>query len=179
MAMNQIERAILIAARTYIADGREERICHAINRGCELVHGSTTKVRSEAVRNASSRLRCFIMEQIKVGGAHTFGLESWVSDKLPGCAPCGKPDRMRATRLAWIDWLLDEPWTDWSGGVCPLLGGEHVIIRLRNGQEMGHNGQRRADTVRWFNAVDMPGFTDWATNHDVVAYKVIYEAPTC
>jgi hypothetical protein len=177
MALNQIERAILIAARMYLADCREERICHAISRGCELVHGSTTKVRGEAVRNAASRLRRFIMVEIKVGGEHVWGLESWVSDKLPGCDPYGNPDRMRATRLAWIDWLLDEPWTEHHGGPQPLLDDEKVIIRKRNGAV---GPARPANAVRWYHAASVPALHDaWATEYDCVAYKVIYEAPTC
>jgi hypothetical protein len=177
VALNQLERAILVAARVHIADGRERRICHAINRAAELVGLGRTKSQTEKVSEAATRLRRFIMGEIKVDGEPVFGLEDWIADKLPGCGAQLKGERMRVTRLAWIDWLLDEPWTDHFGGPCPLLPGEQVIIRKRNGDE---SAPRPADAVRWEHAADAPAiYGAWATAYDTVAYKVIYEAPTC
>jgi hypothetical protein len=177
MALNQIERAILIAARLYVADGREPRICHAISRSAELVGLGRTTNQVEKVREAATRLRRLIIGEIKVGGEPVFSLEDWICDKLPGCGARINQERMRTTRLAWIDWLLDEPWTEHNGGPQPLLDGEMVIIRKRNGEE---SGPRPANAVRWEHAAAVPAlYSEWVTQYDCVAYKVIYEAPTC
>ena len=178
MALSQIDRAILIAARQYIVDGREYRICHAINRGAELVALGMTEVRTLRVTESAARMRRFIMREINVGGTAVFGLEDWICDKLPGCGARTFDARMKATRLAWIDWLLDEPWTDHTGGPQPLLDGEMVIIRKRNGDV---TAPRPAFCFRWEHAAAVPAlYGAWATEFDCVAYKVIYEAPcTC
>jgi hypothetical protein len=174
MALNQIERRLLIEARKIIAEGGERQLCYAIDAARFDLRMSGPECNVQPLKDACNRLRNFVMTAID----GCWQMDDWVhTASKRRKVPTHK--EMITVRLTWIDWLLDEPWTDWSGGACPLLDGEHVIIRLRNGQEMGHDGQRRADTVRWFNAVDMPGFADWATNHDVVAYKVIYEAPKC
>ncbi|MFM0165725.1 hypothetical protein PQR39_35515 [Paraburkholderia sediminicola] len=183
MALNQIERAILIAARQYIADCRENRICHAITRAGDLLMVSAPQVRRATISDSSCRLRIFIMRMIQVHGIPglnaTYGLEDWVANKLPGSDAQLDNARMRATRIAWIDWMLDEPWTDHEGGPQPLLDGEKVIVRLRNGGERGHNGTRTADIGRWYHVdPNNPGIhAKWAHDYDIVAYKVIYEAP--
>jgi hypothetical protein len=182
MALNQIERAILTAARQYIADGREERICHAINRASDMLMNSAPQVRRDTISDSGCRLRIFIMRAIREpSGKSRFGLEDWVAAEIGDAvyedAVGDYLPKMRRTRMAWIDWLLDEPWTDHNGGPQPLLDGEMVIIRKRNGEE---SGPRPANAVRWYNAAAVPALHDkWASDYDVVAYKVIYEAPTC
>jgi hypothetical protein len=184
MALNQIERAILTAARQYIADGREERICHAINRASDMLMNSAPQVRRDTISDSGCRLRIFIMRAIREpSGKSRFGLEDWVAAEIGDAvyedAVGDYLPKMRRTRMAWIDWLLDEPWTKHNGGAQPLLDGEKVIVRLRNGEERGHNGSRLASHGRWCHAAG-PIFDAWAKDYDIVAYKVIYEAPcTC
>lgn len=175
MALNQIERAMLVAARQYLVDKRSDRICYAIGSAEQFMHDTIPHCRREVLQKAGSRLKTFIMNAIE----QEYGLEDWVAGRLPGCGAQTNGERMRATRIAWIDWLLDEPWTDHNGGHCPLLPDEKVIVRLRNGEERGHNGARLASHGRWdhWHNAKAP-LLDGGGQYDTVAYKVIYEPPT-
>jgi hypothetical protein len=102
MALNQIERAILIAARLYVADGREPRICHAISRSAELVGLGRTTNQVEKVREAATRLRRLIIGEIKVGGEPVFSLEDWICDKLPGSSMNRGPSTTAARSRCWM-----------------------------------------------------------------------------
>ena len=168
MAMNRIEREILTLARDRIATGRDFRICYALaSASAHFKKGPEDHV--EKVAKADFRLRSFITTAIET----RFGLEDWVRAHHPECTLVRDHESMRPVRLAWLDWLLDEPWTDHKGGPMPLLPTEMVIIRLRNGTQ---KEPRPADCVRWEHAVG-PFYQDWAKEYDCVAYKVIYEAP--
>jgi hypothetical protein len=166
MALNAIERHLLIDARERLANGSTHRICYALQLAAANMRGKNT----DFVAKASTRLREFIMKSLE---GH-FGFEFW----LKSCAGrediANDPKARRAARIAWIDWLLDEPWTDHNGGRCPLLAGETVSVRLRGGREPD---PRKAETFRW-NHIDpgKPGPWDsMAHDYDIVAYKVHYQ----
>lgn len=175
MALNQIERAMLVAAREYLVDKRYSRVCYAITAAENFMADTMAHCRREAIRKASGRLRTFIMEAIE----QQFGFEDWAYAK-GHLALSRSAVSLRTARIAWLDWLLDEPWTDHSGGPCPLLPGEKAIARLRNGTLKGEDGMRAADTYRWdhWQGSKAPILCDGGP-YDIVAYKVIYEAPTC
>lgn len=177
MALNQIERRILIAARQYLVDKREERICHALNEASNMVIASAPQSRKAAISDACAGLRIFIMRAIKrADGKSRFGFEDWVREDGGAQSHLyGNADYMRASRIAWIDWLLDEPWTEWNGGGCPLLPDETVHVRCRD----GYKRTGKADTFRWnhINPFKPEPFDKSAYARDIVSYKVIYEAP--
>jgi len=174
MAMTRIEREILTRARKHIADGMHFRICYAINdASCHFMRGPESHV--EAVKKARDRLRFFIIESI----GNRFGLEDWVCDQDNEHSHLWRDrDAMKKARLAWLDWLLDEPWTEHKGGLQPLIGSERVQVRFRNGTEPD---PRPADTFRWDHWEKLRDryLRDSGGPCDIVAYKVIYEAPQC
>jgi hypothetical protein len=173
MALNQLERRILMTARARIATGEDHRICYAISNATTGLLSALPSCRFVEIREASNRLRTFIMGAIE----DRFGLEDWLrAHAFHDVA--GDKVKQRKARIQWLDWLLDEPWTEFNGGMQPLLDGEKVIVRLRNGEERGQDGSRIAMHGRWCHAAG-PIFDAWAKDYDVVAYKVIYEAPTC
>ena len=172
MALNRIEREILTLARSRIATGRDFRICYAIaSASAYFSKGPEDHVKR--IDNARDRLRQFIINSIEA----RFGLEDWVRAHHPECTLTRDHESMRPVRLAWLDWLLDEPWTDHNGGAQPVMSSERVHVRFRNGEE----DARPADTFRW-NHIDPANPGPWEkTSHvrDIVAYKVIYEVPQC
>jgi hypothetical protein len=172
MALSRIEREILTRARKHIAEGMHFRICYAINdASCHFMRGPDSHV--EAVKGARDRLRTFIIDSI----GNRFGFENWVCDQNNEHSHLWRDcDAMKKARLAWIDWLLDEPWTEHKGGPQPVMSNERVHVRCRDGYE----STRPADTFRW-NHVDPQHPGQWsplANERDIVAYKVMYEAPT-
>jgi hypothetical protein len=176
MALNQIERRLFIDSRKLIASGKTSRICFALVDAAVELTKTMPKSRHAEVSDSRCRLSIFIMGALNAGASSRkarYGLEDWLSTKVRRRV---HTDTLRAARLAWIDWLLDEPWTDHDGGPQPLLPHEKVIIRKRNGEV---TQPRPADSVRWYNATALPGLhSAEATQYDCVAYKVIYEAPS-
>lgn len=57
----------------------------------------------------------------------------------------------------------NESWNDWSGGECPVLIENRVLVRYRDGE----CGEYRAVDVDWAHEGD---------KNDVVAYKEITNA---
>lgn len=176
MALNAIERRMLVLAREKLVKRKLRRICYAIAHAKEDMKRGPEK-HCEDVQAACDRLVTFVMESIE-----SFGLEDWVCNHGGEYAHAHHDeDFMRETRIAWLDWLLDEPWTDHNGGPCPLIGSERVHVRLRNGTVHGPRLDetiRTADTYRWDHWEGRPGpiLIDGGP-YDIVAYKVIYEAP--
>jgi len=172
MAMNRIEREILTLARDRIATGRDFRICYALaSASAHFKKGPEDHVKK--VAKADFRLRSFITTAIET----RFGLEDWVRAHHPECTLVRDHESMRPVRLAWLDWLLDEPITDHHGGPMPLMCNERVQVRLRNGHVPD---PRPADTFRWEHwEGKSQDFLKNGGPYDIVAYKVLYEAPTC
>jgi hypothetical protein len=170
MALNRIEREILTLARYRIATGRDFRICYAIASASSfLKKGPEWHVKN--VGKADNRLRNFIIKAIET----RFGLEDWVRAHHPECTLVRDHESMRPVRLAWLDWLLDEPWTDHKGGPMPLMCNERAQVRLRNGHVPD---PRPADTFRWEHwEGKSQDFLKKGGPYDIVAYKVLYEAP--
>ncbi len=172
MALNQIERAMLVAARTYLADKRHSRICFAITAAEIFMSETMPPARREQIKQAGKRLREFIMSAID---PHV-GYECWLAKSPVEDHRLLNSHERRAARIAWIDWLLDEPWTDHNGsGACPSLPDEIVTVRLRSGE----TSQGYGDTFRWEHWEKMPSPMNVGGPYDIVAYKIIYEAPKC
>lgn len=96
MALNDVERSILIQARDAVRKCEHTFICYAIDKA--YVYGEQDQVRS-----AKTRLLGYVHNALGVnatlGGwlAHRYG-DHWYYDY----------DLQRKARLAWIDWMLGE-----------------------------------------------------------------------
>ncbi|CAB3972290.1 MULTISPECIES: hypothetical protein [Burkholderia] len=94
MALTPEKREALKIARRRIATKCDDYICHALSYVCINCPGLTV---------AAVELKKYIGEQL---GNPFIGLEAWQGRN-------GFPDRslaqLRRDRLAWIDWMLDEP----------------------------------------------------------------------
>lgn len=175
MALNAIERRMLMLARARVVSGESRRICYALGDAkVDMLMGPESYC--DQVRAACDRLKAFIADAIQA-----FGLEDWFRNQhRPNWRKYSDEVFMRKARIAWIDWLLDEPWTDHAGGRCPLWPTEKAHVRLRNGSVYGPRLDgtiRTADTYRWEHWEHVKN-TAWNGGpFDIVAYKVIYEAP--
>jgi hypothetical protein len=102
--LNRAERELLTVARQEVeADG--QFICIALR------HAAVTLVHKKYERGYR-RLELYIHNAI--GGRFPFGsrvLDDWVKAKVGGRMRDDDPlyeERMTATRLAWVDWMLEE-----------------------------------------------------------------------
>jgi hypothetical protein len=92
MALSEVEKRILLDARELIETGRQTYICRAIQH---------SRWRGTVASAAKSRLRKYIMQNLD--GRPT--LDLWLyarTAKWPGS------HEVRATRIAWINWMLEE-----------------------------------------------------------------------
>ncbi|MBU9446897.1 hypothetical protein KTE29_03760 [Burkholderia multivorans] len=94
MALTPEKREALMLARKRIAAGRSRYICFALE--------SVTIKRPDLV-DAADELRRYISEQL---GSRYVALEQW--QRRNGHGP-RTLEQQRLDRLAWIDWMLDEP----------------------------------------------------------------------
>jgi hypothetical protein len=92
MALNKIERELLVAARELIESGEEFYICHAIQ--------NATSRRRYYYMDAAKRLERYISKAL----APHIALDSWQRANGYDAQRGVKQDR-----LAWIDWMLDQP----------------------------------------------------------------------
>lgn len=95
--MSTLHVELLTKARERISDGTNYGICGAVaDIGCELGYYS----QSEEVREHIS----------KILGDYAF-LDSWLFARGYPVLEAGNSQKLRETRLAWIDWLIEE-WRD-------------------------------------------------------------------
>jgi len=78
-------------ARRAINDYQEQYICNALEQHCTVA--------------TYSPLIVWIMDLLKNSG-NSFSLESWLL--VRGYPSYGSHEQVRATRLAWIDWMIKE-----------------------------------------------------------------------
>lgn len=96
MALTTEEREVLKLAREKIEDGRIYYICNALLDTAEI---------NPSLYPAAMRLRLYISEQLRYSDL-TPTLERW--QRYNGFGDRGR-EQGRLDRLAWIDWMLDEP----------------------------------------------------------------------
>jgi hypothetical protein len=98
LALSQIERKLLERVRELIECGKESYICYALTEAnINLCDGTN----DAEVDEADMRLSTFIMDQIEPYGV----LGMW--QQKHECFQ--SKEQTRIDRLAWIDWLLNEP----------------------------------------------------------------------
>jgi hypothetical protein len=88
------KRKVLKRVRKMIATGEQEFICHALS------YVAHEDIRLE---EACRKLRAYITEVL----AGNYTLYCW--QKANGIADSDDDRQLRKDRLAWIDWMLDEP----------------------------------------------------------------------
>ncbi len=87
-------RAALVIARKRIQSRKNRFICHALR---------FVSIRHPHLRAACASLERYIAQQI---GGERWTLETWQDANGFG----GRSDyQVRLDRIAWIDWMLDEP----------------------------------------------------------------------
>jgi hypothetical protein len=91
MALNKIERELLVAARELIESGEEYFLCFAI---------ASATPQHYYYAYAANRLDLYISEAL----APHVSLETWQRANGYSARRDGKQDR-----LAWVDWMLDQP----------------------------------------------------------------------
>lgn len=93
MALNHVERRLLLEAQRRICNGQSRYICLALSRETDWSNCA------EAV--AARRLKAYIHKELK----HCMVLESWMDRYAPDIK---KRDAfsMRQYRVKWIDWML-------------------------------------------------------------------------
>jgi hypothetical protein len=94
--LNKAKRKVLKRVRVLIHSGRKKFICHAI----EEVQAAAT---SAATDKACRELRRYV--RASLDGHST--LSCW--QRGNGISSRYTTEQLRADRLAWIDWMLDEP----------------------------------------------------------------------
>lgn len=94
MALTPEKRKALKLARERITTKHDEYICHAL---------SYVAVNYPEFARAAVELKGYIGEQL---GSPFSGLDSWQARNEFGNRGY---DQRRLDRLAWIDWMLDEP----------------------------------------------------------------------
>ncbi|AFN39102.1 hypothetical protein G167_gp52 [Burkholderia phage BcepMigl] len=94
MALTPEKREALMLARERIAGRKNQFICHALD---------FISMRHPHLEPACVSLKKYIGKQL---GSPTWALGTW--HEFNGFGDRGDAQR-RADRLAWIDWMLDEP----------------------------------------------------------------------
>ena len=93
--MSTLHVELLTKAREFLVVGDETMICLALN------HAANTDRDWEAVHEIKGHIHALL-------GDHA-GLGSWLQAR--GYEPFDDRRKLKATRLAWIDWLIEE-WRD-------------------------------------------------------------------
>lgn len=98
MALTPEKREVLKLARERIEKKMNHYICHAL---------SDAAFWEPRLKEAARELRSFVNEQVRIEGARCSAtLEKWQRRNGFGGRSIAQ---VRRDRLAWIDWMLDEP----------------------------------------------------------------------
>jgi hypothetical protein len=102
MALTILERALLLQARDHLESRRSDTLCSALERAVEVQCRRISLAATAMPVAAARRLQRYIDTVL---GDHVM-LLTW--QHANGFGDRGDEQR-RADRLAWIDWMLEEP----------------------------------------------------------------------
>lgn len=97
MSLDKHERRVLVLAREKIADGSQKYICTAL---------AVVRDIDGLLWNAANRIQGYICNSLNDSHSLSLYLEDW--QRKNGFAH-RTHQQCRADRLAWIDWMLDQP----------------------------------------------------------------------
>lgn len=119
MALHVYERNLLKIARTLIDSGHDHFVCHAILNARRMKMGIfDTQVRDNYARAADRLIRyieeslgcaCLDVWQEKHGFNHAIRAARGMATNARHRVLVEYDTRLRADRVAWIDWMLEEP----------------------------------------------------------------------
>lgn len=103
---------VLIAARRLIEDEKYSYICNAI--------GDVCRFDNEHAYDLRKWIRALLGLQGDRDGTRT--LDTWVYNEIGHDAYCAEKniyDKLKETRLRWIDWMIDY-WKDKENVICKM-----------------------------------------------------------